>query len=60
MLKKALSCVLGAEKSSTYPRGYASGFSFPAALPVEEGASLGAPGQGGCNVDLFEHPVQGH
>ena len=33
--------VLGSRKSSTYPRGYASGFDSPAALPD----------------DLFEHPV---
>jgi len=41
MLKKLPSCVLGSEKSSTYPRGYASGFSSPASLLAE----------------LFEHPV---
>ena len=32
MLKMAFSCVLGSPKSSTYPRGYASGFVLPAAL----------------------------
>jgi len=32
MLKKAASVVLGSSKSSTYPRGYASGFDSPAAL----------------------------
>jgi len=32
MLKKAASFVLGSSKSSTYPRGYASGFDSPAAL----------------------------
>jgi hypothetical protein len=32
MLKKATSGVLGSKKSSTYPRGYASGFFSPAAL----------------------------
>jgi len=42
MLKKASSGVLGSENSSTYPRGYASGFSTPAAL-LE---------------DLFEHPEE--
>ena len=32
MLKKPASFVLGSLKSSTYPRGYASGFNSPAAL----------------------------
>jgi len=32
MLKKSASVVLGSSKSSTYPRGYASGFDSPAAL----------------------------
>jgi hypothetical protein len=32
MLKKAANFVLGSSKSSTYPRGYASGFDSPAAL----------------------------
>ena len=32
MLKQSASFVLGSSKSSTYPRGYASGFDFPAAL----------------------------
>ena len=32
MLKEAASFVLGSSKSSTYPRGYASGFDSPAAL----------------------------
>src|SRR6185503_2306340 len=32
MLKKPASGVLGSSKSSTYPRGYASGFDSPAAL----------------------------
>ncbi len=32
MLKKSASFVLGSSKSSTYPRGYASGFDSPAAL----------------------------
>jgi hypothetical protein len=41
MLKKPASFVLGSSKSSTHPRGYASGFDSPAAL-------LGG---------LFEHPV---
>jgi len=41
MLKTASSIVLGSSKSSTYPRGYASGFDSPAAL-LE---------------DCFEHPV---
>ena len=40
MLKKSVSFVLGSSKSSTYPRGYASGFDSPAALLNE----------------LFEHP----
>src|SRR4051812_8107712 len=39
-LKKVPSGVLGSEKSSTYPRGYASGF-FSAAALLD---------------DLFEHP----
>jgi hypothetical protein len=39
MLKKASNCVLGSEKSSTYPRGYVSGFFSPAAFLA----------------DLFEH-----
>jgi hypothetical protein len=42
MLKKAASFVLGSSKSSTYPRGYASGFDLPAAL---------------LN-GLFEHPAR--
>ncbi len=41
MLKKSASFVLGSSKSSTYPRGYASGFDLPAALLDE----------------LFEHPA---
>ena len=32
MLKTSASFVLGSSKSSTYPRGYASGFDSPAAL----------------------------
>jgi len=32
MLKKSASGVLSSSKSSTYPRGYASGFDSPAAL----------------------------
>ena len=43
MLKNVPSFVLGSTKSSTYPRGYACGFAFPAAsletflsiLPIE-------------------------
>jgi hypothetical protein len=46
--------VLGSKKSSTYPRGYASGFFSPAAL-LGQTARLGATGEGGCNDDLFEH-----
>jgi hypothetical protein len=42
MLKPAFSFVLGSSKSSTYPRGYASGFDSPAAL---------------LN-GLFEHPAE--
>ena len=41
MLKQAASVVLDSSKSSTYPRGYASGFDSPAALLAI----------------LFEHPV---
>jgi len=41
MLKKSASGVLSSSKSSTYPRGYASGFDSPAALLD----------------GLFEHPV---
>ena len=41
MLKTSASFVLGSSKSSTYPRGYASGFDSPA-------ASLNG---------LFEHPA---
>ena len=41
MLEKSASFVLGSSKSSTYPKGYASGFDSPA-------ASLDS---------LFEHPV---
>jgi hypothetical protein len=41
MLKKSASGVLSSSKSSTYPRGYASGFDSPAALLDE----------------LFEHPA---
>ena len=40
MLKLPFNCVLGSTKSSTYPRGYASGFVSPAALLK----------------DQFEHP----
>ena len=40
MLKQSASFVLDLSKSSTYPRGYASGFDSPAALLDE----------------LFEHP----
>jgi hypothetical protein len=43
MLKKTASFVLDSSKSSTYPRGYASGFESPAAL---------------LN-GLFEHPARG-
>jgi hypothetical protein len=43
MLKKAASGVLDSSKSSTYPRGYASGFDSPAALLD----------------GLFEHPAGG-
>jgi len=42
MLKKSASFVLGSSKSSTYPRGYASGFNSPAALLD----------------GLFEHPAE--
>jgi hypothetical protein len=42
MLKKAPSGVLGSKKSSTYPRGYACGFSSPVALLD----------------DFFEHPEE--
>ena len=41
MLKKAASGVLDSSKSSTYPRGYVSGFDSPAALLDS----------------LFEHPA---
>jgi hypothetical protein len=41
MLKKIASGVLSSSKSSTYPRGYASGFDSPAALLD----------------DLLEHPA---
>jgi len=41
MLKKPPNFVLGSSKSSTYPRGYASGFDSPAALLDR----------------LFEHPT---
>ncbi|MGH7147906.1 MAG: pectinesterase family protein, partial [Nitrospiraceae bacterium] len=44
MLKMSASFVLGSSKSSTYPRGYASGFDSPAALLVGP----------------FEHPVEGY
>jgi hypothetical protein len=42
MLKKPASFVLDSSKSSTYPRGYASGFDSPAALLDS----------------LFEHPAR--
>jgi len=42
MLKKSVSVVLGSSKSSTYPRGYVSGFDSPAALLNS----------------LFEHPAK--
>jgi hypothetical protein len=35
MMNMLTSVVLGSKKSSTYPRGYASGFFSPAALPDE-------------------------
>jgi hypothetical protein len=35
MLKMASRFVLGSKKSSTYPRGYASGFFSPAASPED-------------------------
>jgi len=41
MLKKLASFVLDSSKSSTYPRGHASGFNSPAALLDE----------------IFEHPA---
>jgi hypothetical protein len=41
MLKMSASFVLGSSKSSTLPRGYASGFDLPAALLDKH----------------FEHPV---
>jgi hypothetical protein len=41
MLKKSASFVLDSSKSSTYPRGYASGFDSPA----------------GLLNGLFEHPA---
>jgi hypothetical protein len=42
MLKKPASFVLDSSKSSTYPRGYASGFNSPVALLS----------------GLFEHPAE--
>jgi hypothetical protein len=45
---------LGSPESSTYPRGYASGFVSPNALGWER-ARLGAPGQVGVIDGHFEH-----
>jgi len=57
MLKKTASFVLGSSKASTYPRGYASGFDLPAALPAERRV-LAHRGWAGENRSLFEHPAR--
>ena len=57
MLKKPASFVLDSSKSSTYPRGYASGFNSPAALPAEWPVSA-RRGWAGENRGLFEHPAE--
>ena len=48
LLKKVSNFVLGSSKSSTYPRGYASGFDSPAALLATFLSSLN------CFVVLFQ------
>jgi hypothetical protein len=56
MLKMAPNFVLGSRKSSTYPRGYASGFLSLAASLGEERVSA-RRGWAGENIDHFEHPL---
>jgi hypothetical protein len=56
MLKKSASFVLGSSNSSTYPRGYASGFDSPAAL-FGTRRVLARLGWAGEKSGLFEHPV---
>jgi hypothetical protein len=56
MLKMASNFVLGSGKSSTYPRGYASGFLSPAAS-LGEGRVSARRGWAGENIDHFEHPL---
>ena len=51
------SFVLGSSKSSTYPRGYASGFDSPAALFGTRRISV-RQGWVGEKSELFEHPVR--
>jgi hypothetical protein len=55
MLKKSASFVLDSSKSSTYPRGYASGFDSPAALLGTRRVSA-RQGWAGEISGLFEHP----
>jgi hypothetical protein len=71
MLKNASSFVLGIIKSSTSPRGYASGFFIPAALletflsilavlsrdVFDQSTRLGRRGWVGEIADIFEHPL---
>src|SRR5438105_13823001 len=56
MLKTSASFVLGSSKSSTYPRGYASGFDSPAAL-LGSGRVSARRGWAGENRGRFEHPA---
>jgi hypothetical protein len=48
--------VLGSRKSSTYPRGYASGFLSPTASLGEWRVSA-RRGWAGEKIDHFEHPL---
>jgi hypothetical protein len=55
MLKMASNFLLGLRKSSTYPRGYASGFLSPA-TSFGEGRVSARRGWAGEKIDHFEHP----
>ena len=59
MLKMSASFVLGSSKSSTYLRGYASGFDSPAAL-LGTRRVLARRGWVGEKAGHFEHPVEGY
>ncbi len=57
MLKKSASFVLDSSKSSTYPRGYASGFDSSAALPGK-GRVSARQGWAGEKSGRFERSAQ--